>query len=176
MSTLAKRAKDAGAAPTVGEPIPLTDFRVRKKWVNALGHMRAAEYVCRFDEAFMALFTRVGLTDEKLLHGKLSPFLMDLHACYLRELRERDGVTVSGQVIEVDEKRCRIFLSMFQEPDAKLAATCELLIVNMDLGTRRPAPWATRQDAIWKRLLAAHASLPRPPQAGRGIPAFATKS
>ena len=174
MSAPAKGAKDAGAAPTVGEPLSLTDFRVRKKWVNALGHMRAAEYVCRFDEAFMALFTRAGLTDEKLLHGKLSPFLMDLHACYLRELRERDAVTVAGHALEVDEKRCRIFLTMFLEPEAKLAATCELLIVNMDLGTRRPAPWSVKQGVIWTRMLAAHASLPRPPQAGRGIPAFST--
>jgi acyl-CoA thioester hydrolase len=155
-----------------GQPLPLLEVEVTAATVNALGHMRAAAYVDRFDDAFMVLFPRSGLTDERLLHGRTSPFLMDLHATYLAEVRAGEAVAIVGQLLEFDERRVRVILSM-SKPEAggapRLVATCELAILNMDLDSRRPTPWSPAQAAILARLLAAHRSLPTPPQAGRAI-------
>ena len=50
-----------------------------------------------------------------------------------------------------------------------LAATNELMLMNIDYETRRSAPWPAWAMERLDRLAAAHKSLPRPKQAGRLI-------
>ncbi|HRD77702.1 MAG TPA: thioesterase family protein [Hyphomicrobiaceae bacterium] len=150
-------------------PFRLIEAEVKPDWVNSLGHLRAAHYVQIFDDAFMAMFPGLGLTDARLMCGSTSPVLADLHATYLAELRTGDRVSVAAQFLDADERRVRLILLMHALGVARLAATCELAIVNMDLTSRRPAQWSTEQTTILDRLKRAHASLPMPKQAGRSI-------
>lgn len=143
--------------------------RIEADWVSVIGHLRAHQYVALFDSAMTAFLTGTGLTDAELRSGGTSPFLCDLHACYLKELGAGDEVGIAAQVLGVDEQRGRVILLMTTEPAGVLAATCELAILNIDLATRRPCQWSPAQTAIWQRLAASHARLPVPPQAGRAI-------
>ena len=166
---------------TVGHPLPLIDASIADARCNVLGHMRAAEYVALFDDAFLEFIRLTGLTGADLRHGTTTPFLLDLHATYLREVKPGDRVNIACQVLDQDERRARIILLMdliptadrtaAQTPDPRspLAATCELAILNMDMAARRPVPWSPAQLPIWAELKAAHASIPAPPQAGRAI-------
>lgn len=129
--------------------------------------MRAAQYVALFDDAIMVMLPGLGLTDARLRHGTTSPFLSDLHATYLREVAGRAQVAITGQLLALDAKRARIMLAM--QAEGETAATCELLVVNMDLASRRPVPWSPAQADTWSRLAAAHASVGMPPTAGRSI-------
>ena len=52
---------------------------------------------------------------------------------------------------------------------AYLAATNELMLMNIDYQTRRSAPWPDFAMERIEKLAAAHATLPRPAQAGRLI-------
>lgn len=153
-----------------GAPLALIETAIEARRCNVLGHMRAAEYVALFDDAFLELIRLTGLTDQDLRHGTTSPFLLDLHATYARELRPGDRVAVSVQVLEQDARRARVILLMhLADGAATLAATCELAILNMDMSQRRPVPWSDAQRPIWAELVAAHGGLPAPPQAGRAI-------
>lgn len=154
-----------------GVPLALIEVAIEARRCNVLGHMRAAEYVALFDDAFLEFIRLTGLTDQNLRHGTTSPFLLDLHATYARELRPGDRVAVSVQVLEQDARRARVILLMHLAADgvATLAATCELAILNMDMSQRRPVPWSDAQIPIWSDLIAAHGSLPAPLQAGRAI-------
>lgn len=163
-----------------GTPLPLIEAEVAASRCNVLGHMRAAEYVALFDDAFLEFVRLTGLTGTDLRHGTTTPFLLDLHATYLREIRPHDRVRIAVQVLDRDERRARIILLMHQVSEqpspAPLAATCELAILNMDLAARRPVAWSAAQLAVWADLRTAHASLPTPPQAGRAIAPLAQKS
>ena len=152
-----------------GAALALIEVEIGPARINSLGHMRASEYVALFDDAFLAFVRLTGITGPDLRHGTTSPFLLDLHATYLKELGAGDRVAISAQALDVDPRRARLMLLMHTQPATKLAATCELAILNMDMASRRPVPWSVAQMAAWGELRAAHASLPLPAEAGRAI-------
>lgn len=151
-----------------GQPLALLRSRVRPDQTNAQGHLRAAQYIAIFDDAIEVFFPMTGLADAQLRHGDASPFLMDMHTCYLAELRAGDEGSVTLQYLGHDARRARLILTMIG-PAGTPAATTELLLINMGLSSRRPAPWSPAQQAIWSELAAAHAGLATPAQAGRAI-------
>ena len=144
--------------------------------VNALGHLKAAEYVRLFDDAIALFFPLTGLADKDLRHVNTSPFLMDLHACYLSELRPGETVDIAARYIEHDNRRARLMLTMDAVADGRLCATCELLLINMDVIARKPAAWSGEQAARWELLRAAHGELPLLPQAGRAVGSLMAKA
>jgi acyl-CoA thioester hydrolase len=50
-----------------------------------------------------------------------------------------------------------------------VAATNELILMNIDYESRRSAPWPAETQRRLKLMAGAHAGLPRPDQAGRTI-------
>ncbi len=152
-----------------GAPLYLVDAVVRADQLNASGHLRAALYVQLFEDAVKVFFPKCGIADGDLLHGGTSPFLLDLHTCYLAELRQDDRVSIDILVLDVDPRRVRLFLTMKAKADHRICATTELHIINIDMGTRRPIAWDPGQQAAWNELVAAHRDVPSPPQAGRAI-------
>jgi acyl-CoA thioester hydrolase len=159
----------------VGVPLAVHAATIAKSQTNALGHLRAAEYVRLFDDAINLFFPLTGLADADLRHGSTSPFLMDLHTCYLSELRPGEAVQIAVHYLEHDPRRARLILTMMAAADGRMCATGELLLINMDIVARRPAPWSVSQGALWDQLQRAHASLPGLPQVGRTIGPLASK-
>lgn len=164
---------------TAGHSLPLIEAPISDARCNVLGHMRAAEYVALFDDAFLEFIRLTGLTGPDLKHGTTTPFLLDLHATYLREVKPGDRVAVAMQMLDQDERRAEIILMMHVVANRdtaagpsvppSLAASCELAILNMDLAARKPAPWSATQLQVWGELRSAHATLAMPAQAGRAI-------
>jgi acyl-CoA thioester hydrolase len=152
-----------------GAALPISTATVRAEQTNALGHLKASEYVRLFDDAVNMMFPLTGLADTRLMHGTTSPFLMDLHVCYLAELRAGDDVAVAFLHLDHDAKRARCMMTLQTVPGGRLAATVELLVINMNTVSRAPAPWSPAQVAIWDELRGAHASVPVLVQAGRSI-------
>lgn len=164
--------------PKTALPLAVLDLTIGTAHINALGHLEAGTYVTLFEKAIAPLFSRLGITDDRLLHTTddsaiLSPFLVEMHVCYIAELSTGDTVTISAQLLDVDAKRARLMLSMTKAPKglskAHQAATCELLILNMDTTARKPANWSTTQTAAWHKLRDQQSPLAPPPQAGRAI-------
>jgi acyl-CoA thioester hydrolase len=58
---------------------------------------------------------------------------------------------------------------MYHGSEGYLAATNELMLMNIDYESRRSAPWPEWAMPRIDKLAAAHARLPRPKQAGRLI-------
>jgi acyl-CoA thioester hydrolase len=155
-----------------GTPLPLDRMTVAQSQTNALGHLKASEYVRLFDDAIMVFFPLTGLAGTDLRHGGTSPFLMDLHVCYLSEVRAGEAVEIAARFIERDVRRARLMLTMNASADGRRCATCELLLINMDIGLRKPMAWSAHQCTIWDQLAIAHQSLASLPQAGRAISAL----
>lgn len=154
---------------TSTEPFIVHHATVSKSQTNALGHLKASEYIRLFDDGINLFFPRTGLADADLKHGETSPFLMDMHTCYLSELRAGEAVVVAVQHLDHDARRARTILTLRAETDGRLCATTELLLINMHIGDRKPMPWSPRQVSLWNTLKTAHHALPVLPQAGRAI-------
>jgi acyl-CoA thioester hydrolase len=163
------------AGLVTGEPFVVHHATVAKSQTNALGHLKASEYVCVFDAAINSFFPRTGLADGDLKHGETSPFLLDMHTCYLSELRAGEAVVVAVHHLDHDVRRARTMLTMRAETDGRLCATTELLLINMNIEKRKPAHWSADQIALWNALKTAHAGVAVLPQAGRAITSFAAK-
>jgi acyl-CoA thioesterase FadM len=147
-------------------PLVLLRVAVRPEWLNASGHMRAAQYIVLFDEAIEGFLARIGLASAP--GAGAAPFLMEMHTCYQRELHAGEEVHISVQVLGAGEKRMHLIMFMQREGN-DVVATTELAIVNVALESRRAQCWTPQQRGTLTALVGAHANLPAPRQAGRAI-------
>jgi acyl-CoA thioester hydrolase len=104
----------------------------------------------------------------RYVDGKLGmTFVLEAHITYDRELREGAPMRFETQLLERDAKKVHLYHEMFHAEQGYLAATNEVIVMNIDFATRRSAPWpapvAVRLETLWQ----AHKALPRPPKAGR---------
>ena len=150
-------------------PLALHEEPVRAEWIDYNGHMNLAYYVLVFDHGTDALLAQVGLDDAHREATGGSVFVVEAHLTYENEVHEGQRLAVTTQVLGVDEKRLRLFHRMIEVDAGILAATNEVMILHVDLNTRRTAPWPEAARRALTDLADAHAALEFPPQAGRGI-------
>ena len=149
--------------------IELHHEKVRPDWVDYNGHMNVAYYVLVFDHATDALLDSIGLDQVHRESSGNSVFVAEAHLTYEKEVIEGDKLRVSTQVIDADQKRIHIFHRMHLEGSDDLTATNELMILSVNLKTRRVAPFALEVMANLRPIVTSHSNLPRPNQAGQVI-------
>lgn len=142
---------------------------VQPDWIDYNGHMNLAYYVLVFDHATDALQDVVGLDAAYRRATGGSIFVVEAHLTYDSEVHLGEEMRVRPRVLDVDEKRLHLFHEMFAGNDDRLAATNELMILHVDLKSRRAAPFPAPILAHLERLKAAHGILPKPARAGRRI-------
>jgi len=156
-----------GDAP---EAIPILHREtVQPDWIDYNGHMNLAYYVLVFDHATDALQDVVGLDAAYRAATGGSIFVVEAHLTYDNEVTLGEEMRVRTRVMDVDNKRLHLFHEMFAGNDDRLAATNELMILHVDLASRRTAPFPPPVLAHLERLKAVHGALPEPAQAGRRI-------
>jgi acyl-CoA thioester hydrolase len=142
---------------------------VQPDWIDYNGHMNLAYYVLVFDHATDALQDVVGLDAAYRAATGGSVFVVEAHVTYDNEVALGEEMRVRPRVLDVDEKRLHLFHEMSAGDDDRLAATNELMILHVDLKSRRAAPFPASVRAHLERLKTAHSALPPPLQAGRRI-------
>jgi acyl-CoA thioester hydrolase len=165
---------DAGQSqrPTAepsGKPLALHTETVRPEWIDYNGHMNVAYYVLAFDHATDALLDYLDLGVSYRRHANKSVFVLETHVTYDREVHAGDPLRFTTHILGYDAKRLHVFHHMFHATEGFLAATTELIMLHVDLAQRRSAPMPDAALAKVDALARAHATLLRPPQAGRVI-------
>jgi acyl-CoA thioester hydrolase len=94
---------------------------------------------------------------------------VETHVCYLREVLRGAHIVVELRVLGIDSKRAHVFSTVRNADAGYLAATAESLLLNIDLDTRRAAPWPEDIRQTLTRAKAAHEALAWPEQVGRRI-------
>lgn len=149
--------------------LPLTHSdRVHADWIDYNGHMNVAYYVLVFDKGTDGFLETVDMTPARRLETGSSVFVAEAHINYLAEAAEGDALFVHSQVLGHDPKRLHLFHTMTKE-DGTVAATTELMILHVDLNTRRVCPFPDSVRGKIADIAAAHAGEPTPAQAGRRI-------
>jgi acyl-CoA thioester hydrolase len=94
-------------------------------------------------------------------------FVLETHVTYDRELREGAPLRFTTQLVGRDAKRVHLYHEMFHAEQGYLAATNEVIVMNIDYATRRSAPFPVPVTARLDILEPLHAALPTPAKVGR---------
>ena len=154
-------------------PFVSSTMRVEPAWIDYNGHMNMAYYHVLFDRAVDEGFGLVGLGREYMEERKASFFIAEIHTLYRRELKARDQVRVTLQLVDYDEKRIHYYMETRHVEEGWVAASMEGLSLHVDMETRKVSPFPDDIAANLAVMKAAHARLARPQALGRiiGIPA-----
>lgn len=165
------KARDR-AAPMTSEfeaPIWFDEKTVAPEWVDFNGHMNVAYYLMAFDHCVDDLYNRLGIGPARIEETHCSVFTLEAHINYIREVVEGDPLRISGRLMDYDEKRVHAYFEMFHATGDHMVAAMEQIGIHVNMGSRKPAPFADESMRILERTMAAHRGLPRPEYSGRVI-------
>src|SRR5882724_1110932 len=146
--------------PSLGAPLDVHRATVLPEWIDWNGHMNVGFYVVAFDKATDTLCNQFGCSWEYTRDKIGMTFVLEAHVTYDREVKEGDPLRIASQILDLDAKRLHYIHAMYHETEGYLAATNELMLMNIDYETRRSAPWPEWAMERIDRLAAVHKSLP----------------
>lgn len=150
-------------------PLDIHRGKALKEWLDWNGHMNLGYYVVAFDHATTTLCRQLGVAAEYTRDEIGMYFVLECHVNYERELKEGDKFGIKTQVLDHDQRRLHIFHTMYSLPGEQLVATNELMVMNIDYKSRRPAPWPTWASDRIEMIAPKHLAMPRPKHAGSVI-------
>jgi acyl-CoA thioester hydrolase len=128
-----------------------------------------AYYNVLFDRCVDEAYELLGIGLSYLNTKKHSTFTAEAHVRYLREIHDGDPVRVTFQLLDYDSKRVHYFQQLFHATDGWVSATSENMTLHVDMTAKKVAPFPESVTRTLSRMKAAHARLPRPEAAGRGV-------
>ena len=146
----------------------LTGLEILPEWADQNGHMNVAYYVLAFDRATDAFYDRLGIGWSTLVQGR-SMFTLAMNVDYLNEVLAGESVRIASRLLDCDAKRLHYLHEMVRERDGALAATNEIVALQVGMEARRSEPFLPEVAQRLAAMKAAHAALPLPPQAGRAL-------
>lgn len=150
-------------------PVVLPERAVPPDWIDYNGHMNVAYYIMAIDQALdRFLEDELGIGELHAARVRQGPYALQSNVQYLGELLEGEKFTVAVRLIDCDAKRIHMFIELFSET-GDLAATCEQMLMNVDLETRRSTPYPDWAQKRLHAMLAEHSKLERPAQLGASI-------
>lgn len=153
----------------IAAPLDLYRATVRPEWMDYNNHMMDGYYGVPFSHASDALMNFIGLDAEYRARSNCSVYTAEGHILYLREMKVNAPIRITTQLLGYDAKRMHIFHTMYHGETGFVAATCEWMLIHVDvsIGKGAPMPEATMNKLA--EIAAQHQLLPIPPQAGRTI-------
>jgi acyl-CoA thioester hydrolase len=142
---------------------------VRPEWIDYNGHMNLAYFVVAFDYATDAFFEYIGVGPRYRAERDMSTYVLETHITYHREMKEGDPMYFETQLLGHDAKRIHFFHFMYHARSDELAATTELMYINVDTRAQRSTPMPEFVQENLRNLMSSHAHLVRPVDMGRVI-------
>jgi acyl-CoA thioester hydrolase len=154
---------------TSRKPLQIHTDTVRPDWIDYNQHMNDGYYVVAFTKATDAVQDLVGLDTSYRASTGCSIYTVEAHLQYLREVPVNASLRFDSYVLGVDAKRLHLLHAMYNADQNYLAASHELMLLNVDqqLGKTTPFPDPMRQQ-LWA-LHESHRDLPTPVDTGRRI-------
>lgn len=153
----------------IAAPIKAATVPVNPAWIDENGHMNVAYYLQAFDNAFYDVYRAWGVDFAAIEQTGYSTFAVENHITYQGELVLGDSLSIEVILVDFDRKRIRWFMTMRHAEKGFVAATCEWLLLFMNMTERKVAAMPDHLFNGLAEIKAAHDSLPRPKQLGRSI-------
>ncbi len=162
-SAASAKPRIKGALEGAGQ-LRLVELEVRPEWIDYNGHMTDSRYLQVFGDATDALLRYAGVDDAYRKSGR-ALFTVETHVTHQAEAKALEPLYVVTRVLEVDDKRLRLFHALHRKRDEAPVATAEQVYLHVSGGKAAPMEPAVRE--MLARAQAAQASLPVPAEAGR---------
>ncbi len=143
-----------------------TRLDVLPQWIDENGHMTVNAFLPAFDQATETFFKYL---DIGWTYADQSLFALGMNLDFHHEVLTGDHLSIRSTLLDFDHKRIHLFHQMFQTEAGNLAATNEILMMNVSIATRRSAPFpAVIQDRL-RFLSLAQTARDVPPHAFRQL-------
>ena len=112
--------------------------KVKKSWIDYNGHMNVSYYTLACDNAIDEfLETAIGIGPTFIASSNQGSYALQTQYRYLRELLLGDSFFVSIFVADFTPKRLHLMSQIICLPRQQTSATCETIMVNVDLKKRQ---------------------------------------
>lgn len=122
---------------------------VREALVDSLGHMNNAAYLSLFEEARWEYITSRGFGFKEIQKLRQGPVILEVNLKFLREIRLREKITITLELVDYPGKVGRLRQQMLKE-DGSVAAEAVFTFGLFDMQARKliePTPqWAHAVD------------------------------
>src|ERR1700728_144351 len=122
-----------------GALLRLVEVEVRPEWIDYNGHMTDSRYLQVFGDATDALLRYAGVDDAYRRSGR-ALYTVETHVTHQAEARALEPVYVASRVLEVDDKRVRLFHSLHRRSDDRQLATAEQLYLHVATQAGKASP------------------------------------
>ncbi len=143
------------------KPVALQDIRqleimhrqrIPAAYMDENSHMNVQFYVYVAEQGLSGLLRRVGLGEQYAAADKFGNFALEQHIRYYAEILTGHQVSVYIRLIGLSPKRCYLMAFLINDTREQLAATVEIVMMNIDMSLRRGAPFPPEPKAALDAL------------------------
>ncbi len=138
------------------------EMTIPKSFMDENQHVNVRYYMHLVERGLGEVFRRVGLGEPYAAADELGNFALEQHIRYLAEILVDERVSVYIRLVELSPKRAYFMGFLVNHSRAELAATVEVVMMNVDIARRRGAPFPPAAKEQLDALLAKHQKLPWP--------------
>jgi acyl-CoA thioester hydrolase len=158
------------ALPTYTEVLQLPALvtaEVTTDFIDLNGHMNIRHYLDAGAYSADVICRQVGIDDDYRAKRRLGVFTVEHHIRYFSEMHEGDRFSVHTLLVDRSDKAAHLLSLILDTAAEKLACTVEIMLVGVDMDTRRPAEFPADVGAALDQQLAVSSRLTwRPPVSG----------
>jgi acyl-CoA thioester hydrolase len=129
---------------------------VPEEFIDANGHMNIGRYLEVASRGLWESTKAAGFDANYISERNVSTFTAEHHLRYLSELRLGDELSVHPRLLQRSDKVFHSITFVVDQTRKVLAATCEAVLIHVDMASRRPAAFPADIAAGLDTLLAAH--------------------
>ncbi|MCY4070607.1 MAG: thioesterase family protein [Chloroflexi bacterium] len=133
--------------------------RIPSAFMDENSHMNVQYYVHVAEQGLSEFLRRVGMGEFYAVADKFGNFALEQHIRYYAEILTGDQVSVHVRLIDVSPKRCYMMGFLINDTREQLAATVEVVMMNIDMVRRRGAPFPDEAKVALDSLHAQHCGL-----------------
>ncbi len=123
---------------------------IREMHLDTFGHMNNAMYLQLFEQARWDLITQNGYDLNKIHQAKQGPVILDVYLKFAKELKLREEITITTELLEYKGKTGKIKQQMLKA-NGSLAAEAVFTFGLFDLQTRK----LIEPTEEWKKAIGA---------------------
>lgn len=138
------------------------ELTIPSSFLDENQHVNVQFYVHLVERGLGEIFQRVGLGESYAAADKIGNFALEQHIRYLAEILVNERVSVHIRLVELSPKRAYFMGFLVNDSREQLAATVEVVMMNVDVARRRGTPFPSAAKAELDALLAKHQKLPWP--------------
>ncbi len=134
--------------------------RIPREFLDENEHVNVQYYLHLVEQGLGAVFGDVGLGAVYAQADIYGNFALEQHIRYLSELLLDDLVSVHIRLLELTPKRAYFIGFLVNDSRDQLAATVEIVMMNVDIAQRRGAPFPAAAGLRLRALRVQHSKLP----------------